>query len=100
MEDIESKPDIYFITMGEDANVQACQIANNLRKDCGKTVILETLRRSMKAQMRDANRCGAKKVLILGDEELQKNIIIIKDMTTSEQLEIPILDIVNFISNH
>jgi len=100
MENIESKPDIYFITMGEDANIRACQIANNLRKNCGKTVILETLRRSMKAQMRDANRSGAKKVLILGDEELHKNIIIIKDMTTSEQLEIPILDIVNFISNH
>ena len=96
MENIESFPDIYFITMGVDANVQACRMAHALRKDCGKTVILETLRRSMKAQMRDANRYGAKTVIILGDEELQKNIAVIKDMSTSDQLEVPILDIVNY----
>ena len=100
MENIESAPDIYFITMGEEANVQACLMANELRKECGKTVIMETLRRSMKAQMRDANRCGTKMVVILGDEELQKNIAVVKNMTTSDQLEVPLSDIINHFSNH
>ena len=100
MEHKESSPDIYFITIGEDANMQACQMAHDLRIKCGKTVILETLRRSMKSQMRDANRCGTKMVIILGEEELQKKIVIVKNMATSDQLEIPILDIVHYFSKH
>ena len=96
MESIETTADIYFITMGEDANVQACRMAHDLRIKCGKTVILETLRRSMKAQMRDANRYGTKMVIILGEEELQKKIAVVKNMDTSDQLEVPILDIVNY----
>ena len=100
MESIETTADIYFITIGEDANVQACQMAHDLRIKCGKTVILETLRRSMKAQMRDANRCGTKMVIILGEEELQKKIVVVKNMATSDQLEVPIIDIVNYFSKH
>ena len=86
--------------MGEDANVQACRMAHDLRIKCGKTVILETLRRSIKAQMRDANRCGTKMVIILGDEELQKKIAVVKNMVTSDQLEVPILDVVNYFSKN
>jgi len=50
--------------------------------------------------MRDANRCGAKIVIILGDEELKKNIAVVKDMATSDQLEVPISNIVNYFSKH
>ena len=99
MEHLESSPDVYFITMGENAVVQACRIAQDLRKECGITVILETLRRSMKSQMRDANRYGTKMVIILGEEELQKNIAVVKDMATSNQLEVPISNIVNYFNN-
>lgn len=100
MEDMEPKPDIYFITMGEDANTQACQIARDLRKECGKIVILETLRRSMKAQMRDANRCDTKMVIILGDDELQKNSVLIKEMSTGTQEEIPMARIIQYFSKN
>ena len=96
---LESSLDVYCITMGENANVKACRIAHEIRTVCGKTVILETLRRSMKSQMRDANRYGAKTVIILGEEELQKNIVIVKDMGTSDQQEVSIADIVNYYSN-
>ena len=34
MENKESSPDIYFITIGEDANVQACRMAHELRIEC------------------------------------------------------------------
>ena len=86
--------------MGENAIIQACRMAHEIRKKCGKTVILETLRRSMKAQMRDANRYGTKMVIILGEEELQKKIAVVKNMATSDQMEVPILDIVNYFSKH
>ena len=50
--------------------------------------------------MRDANRCGTKMVIILGDEELQKKIAVVKNMATSDQLEVPILDVVNYFSKN
>ena len=100
IENMESSPDIYFITMGEDANVQACRLAYELRKECGKTVILETLRRSMKAQMRDANRCGAEQVIILGDEELQENKVVVKKMSTGEQEQIPLNGIIEYFGKN
>ena len=100
IENIESAQNIYFITLGEESTVKACQLVFKIRTECGKTVILDTLRRSLKAQMRDANRCGVKTVVILGEEELQKHIVIVKDMVTSDQLEVPISDIVNYFSNN
>ena len=96
IEDLGSDPDIYFITIGEDASLQASRIADELRRECGKKVILETLRRSMKSQMRDANRCGTKMVIILGDEEIQKNSVLIKNMVTSAQEEIPMEAIIQY----
>jgi len=98
MESIVSTPDIYFITLGKDANVQASRITHDLRKECGKIVIMETLRRSIKAQMRDANRQGAKMVFILGDDELKKNIVMIKNMFTGSQEEISIQNIIQYVS--
>ena len=100
IESIESFIDIYFITIGNDANIFASCIANKLRMQGNKIVILETLRRSIKSQMRDANRHGAKFVIIIGEEEVKKNIVIIKDMLTSKQLEIPNSDIIKYFNSN
>ena len=39
-------------------------------------------------------------VIIIGDEELRKNIVVVKDMASSEQIELPISDILNYFSKH
>ena len=96
---LESSTDVYFITIGNEANIFASRIANELRDRCKKTVILETLRRSIKSQMREANRCGAKHVIIVGEEEILKKNVIIKDMETSDQSEIPSSDVLNFFNS-
>ena len=100
IESIEASIDIYFITIGDEANVFASCIANKLRMEGNKIVILETLRRSIKSQMRDANRHGAKFVIIIGEEEIKKNIVIIKDMLTSKQIEIPNSDIIKYFNSN
>ena len=94
-----SNPDIYLITIGEEAYVRACKISHDLRDQCNKTVIVETLRRSLKSQMREANRSGVKSVIIIGEEELINNTAIIKDMGSSKQLEMPISDVVNYYNS-
>ena len=87
---IHKNVDVYLVHMGDKVTPTAVKIANDLRKHSGKTVILETLRRSLKAQMREAGRSNAKTTLIFGEEELIENIIIIKDMDTGHQEKIPL----------
>jgi histidyl-tRNA synthetase len=91
-------PDIYLIHLGDGATVTASKIANDLRLNCDKIVVMETLRRSLKAQMREAGRCGAHTTIILGEKELAENKIIVKDMSTGNQNEVPISEISKFIS--
>jgi histidyl-tRNA synthetase len=49
---------------------------------------MDYLERSLKAQMREANRQKAEKVLIIGEEEMKKGKAVLKDMQTGEQKEI------------
>ena len=91
-------PDIYFVHLGEETTVIASKIANDLRLNCGKIVVMETLRRSLKAQMREAGRCSAHTTIILGEKELAENNIIVKDMSTGNQNEVPISEINQFFN--
>ena len=91
-------PDIYLIQLGDEVKVTASKIANDLRLNCGKIVVMETLRRSLKAQMREAGRCGANTAIILGEKELAENKIIVKDMSTGNQNEVPISEINQFFN--
>ena len=97
--DMVQPVDIYLVHMSQELIPTAARIANDLRKNCGKTVLLETLRRSMKAQMREAGRCGAATTLILGIEEFAENKIIIKDMATGNQEKIVLSEIIQFVNN-
>lgn len=84
---------VYLINMVESASGKALSIANEIR-ELGFAVTIDTLRRSIKAQLRDANRIGAVKVIIMGEEELKNKTLQIKDLTTGEQEEIVESDLV------
>ena len=96
---IKQNPDIYLISIGEKANILSSKIALEIRVQCNKQVLLETLRRSLKSQMREANKCNAQLVLIIGDDEIKKNTIIVKNMITGEQQNIDINKIIYFLKN-
>ena len=84
---------VYLINLVESASGKALQVANEIR-ELGFAVTMDTLRRSLKAQLRDANRIGAIKVVIMGDEEIKKHTLQIKDLATGEQEEIAESDLV------
>ena len=84
---------VYFINLVESASGQALFIANELR-ELGCYVIMDTLRRSLKAQLRDANRIGAVKAVIIGEDELKNKTVQIKDLSSGEQEEIVMNDLV------
>ena len=84
---------VYLINLVESASGQALFIANELR-ELGCYVIMDTLRRSLKAQLRDANRSGAVKAVIIGEDELKNKTVQIKDLSSGEQEEIVMNDLV------
>ena len=88
--------DVYMITIDELAIKRSFSILNYLRNEMNLIVINDTLRRTLKSQMKDANKMNAKYVIILGESELANNHIIIKNMETGYQDTINFMDIQNY----
>lgn len=95
----EFLPDTFFAVLGEKAKLTAFPIIENLRSQ-GLTIDWDYGAKSLKAQMRRAGKVGAKKVVIIGDTEIEKNIAIIKNMDTGMQQEINLSDICQNLSRH
>jgi histidyl-tRNA synthetase len=78
---------IYIITLGENAKAQGIKLLDNLRKN---NIACDTdyEGKSLKGAMRKADDSGARFVLILGEDELKKNAITLKDMSSGEQKEV------------
>ena len=83
---------VYLITLGEAAKSAGIKILNQLRK-AEISVDMDYANRSLKGAMRAANDAGAKYVLILGEDELKKNTISLKDMSNSAQKELNLADL-------
>ena len=84
----DSNTDIYFVCLDESIISKCLSLSNQLRQ-AGYSVITDPNRRSMKAQMREANKMNAKYALILGQEELDDQTIVLKDLEKSQQESIP-----------
>ncbi|MDQ1266920.1 MAG: histidyl-tRNA synthetase [Bacteroidota bacterium] len=91
----ENIPDVFIIATSTDLLKQSRDIAAILRAR-GLQVIVDLQRRSVKAQMREANRNGAKFTIIVGDNEIARNIVIVKEMATGSQSECPLANIVHY----
>jgi histidyl-tRNA synthetase len=84
--------DVYLVVLSDSARIPALLCSQELRT-AGYTVVLETLRRSAKAQFREANRSHARTAVILGEDEVNKDVCLIKRMDTGEQREVPLSDL-------
>lgn len=80
--------DVFVVALGEAAETWAFSAAHAWRSE-GMSVSFDIQSRSMKAQMREANRQSASVVVIVGDDELEKGVAIVRQMETGEQREIP-----------
>ncbi len=90
-------PDVYLATDGDDEQVHQAQTLGRQLRDGGLSVVQEVLRRSLKAQLREANRLGCRFAVIFGPEGVNIGMAIVKDMTTGEQEEVPLEEIVAHI---
>jgi histidyl-tRNA synthetase len=89
-------PDLYIAALGETAKKLAFKWATALGLE-GIGASMEYTDKSLKAQMKQAHRLGAGRVLILGESELASGMALLRDMATQIQLEIPISTIVDIL---
>ncbi len=87
--ELEAEPqvELYVGILGNDAKASAYKLVQELRRG---GVITETdyMDRSVKAQMKYANKINAKNTVIIGADEIKNNIAYVKNMETGEQTEI------------
>lgn len=83
----EKKADIFIGSIGEEGGLKAQVLALNLRKK-GIAAESDTLGRSVKAQMKYADKLGARFSLIIGDDEVLKGKAELKNMENGEKREI------------
>lgn len=81
--------EIYFASLGEVAFFEAFKITNRLRKN-GFYIMGAESGRSLKSQLREADRLGVRYTLILGGDELSRGVVMLRDMKESKQQEIPL----------
>ncbi len=82
-----AEADIFLVALGEAAVSFAFPLAHALR-NAGLRVAMDHEGRSMKSQMKQANKLGAAHALIIGDNELAAGAAVLKDMASGEQLEV------------
>ena len=80
------KCELYIASLGENANLKASEIATELRNE-GMSVQFDTVGRGFKAQMKFANKIGARYTLVLGDNEIETGDIKLKNMETGNEIE-------------
>lgn len=84
--------DVYIVSLGEKAVREAQVLAQALRNQ-ELSVGTDFLRRSLKAQLREANRLHARQAVVLGENEIQSGKAVVKDLSTGEQKEVPLRDL-------
>jgi histidyl-tRNA synthetase len=77
-------PALYLVALGDAARRWAFRTCAKLRHK-GTSVEMDLLGRSVKAQMRDANRAHARFVLVVGDQELAQGRFQLKDMASGSE---------------
>ncbi|QHQ61201.1 histidine--tRNA ligase [Anaerocolumna sedimenticola] len=98
-ENVELEPEpaieLYVGILGKEAKAAAYKVVNQLR-NAGIIVETDYMDRSVKAQMKYANKLGAKNTIIVGADELAGNKVSIKNMENGEQTEIALDKISEF----
>lgn len=84
--------DVFIAVMGEKAKAFGLKLCRELRQS-GVAAEMDTLARNIKGQFKYADRLNAKYTLVIGENELDKGVVSLKDMSMSQQREIKIEDI-------
>lgn len=82
-----SQPDLFAVAIGDKATLKAIDIVKDMRAE-GFTALLDLNQRSVRAQMKYADKLNSKYCIIIGDDEVGEGIAKLKNMETGEENEI------------
>lgn len=78
---------LYIATMGGAAKVKAFELLRRVR-ECGLIAETDVVGRGLRAQMKYADKIGARYSMVLGDNEIEQNTAKVKNMDSGEQTEL------------
>jgi len=93
-----ARPDVFIVALGDAALSWTFTAAQKMRTE-GLNVSYDLKGRSMKAQMREANRQDARFVAIVGDDELDAGTVMLKNMSDSNQKSVLLTDLSSEVSD-
>ena len=88
--------DVYVIPINYDMIQNSLKIVKEIR-DSGFTVDIDLLRRGLSKSLKYANSINAKKIIIVGPDEMKNNSVIVRDMKTGEQMNTKINNITKIV---
>lgn len=93
--------DVMFCAMGESAEIYAMTVANKLRFDLPNVKIMSHCGGGkFKKVMSHADKVGARFAVIIGDDEIAKGMVQVKDLSNGEQVELNYSGLLDFINNN
>ncbi len=91
--------DTYIIPMDEESKKLGIKITNILRMN-GFTSEIDGMSRNIKGNFKQADRLGAKYVIIIGEEEVKSNILTIKNNNTKEEYKMNLEELIDFLDEN
>ena len=91
--------DVYIIPMSKKENTYSISLLDNLRMN-GFNADMDYLERNLKSNFKQSERLNAKYIIIIGEEEVQSNILTIKNNETKEESKIDKDELIEFFDKH
>ncbi len=91
--------DVFIVTMGQAASYEGFRLLNHFRQ-VGLIADMDHLSRSVKAQFKYANRMESNYTIVIGDEELSKGIVKLKNMLDGEEVEVSLQDVTKVLEEN
>lgn len=92
----QQEPKVFMIAAGESAFEEALALCRELRS-AGLTVLIDYEGKSLKSQIRQADKSGAAVALILGDDELANHVVQARDLRNSQQVEVARVGVLDWL---
>lgn len=92
----KSKPDVFVAAVTKADNQEAFTVLTSLRR-AGITADKDYRQTSLRAQLKAANRCGARFTVLVGGEEQMRGAAVVRNMSTGEQQEVLLSQLITFL---
>ena len=96
---VEKKQPVFIVALGDAAKTKAFELQQQLREK-GLYAEIDLLGRSMKGQMKSANKLHADYTVIIGEDELAAGEAQVRNMASKEQVSVPLDGIVAYMETH